>query len=618
MPDIIKLLPDAIANQIAAGEVVQRPASAVKELMENAIDAGATKIQLIVREAGKSLILVIDDGCGMSEMDARMAFERHATSKISNINDLFTLQSMGFRGEAMASIAAIAQVELKTRRAIDELGTSITIEGSKVIAQNPCQHSVGTSVAIKNLFYNVPARRQFLKSNSVELRHIIDEFLHIAIAYPLVQFNLVSQDEELYNLRPGNLKQRLVAILGDNFQERIIPVDEPTDYISVTGYVGKPEAAKKTRGDQYFFVNNRYIKSAYLNHAVTNAYSDLIPKEVFPIYAIFITINPAKIDVNVHPTKQEIKFDDERTVYNLLLASVKKAIGIYCVAPMIDFEQEPGISFPNLFGKINNNNGTHTTHTESEYVKASYPASYTPPSKEGYVQRNWRELYDVVPDGQESQELILPSRFNIEPQTNSEQLVLDDKLELQPLQIHRRYFIYQIKSGFVLVDQQAAHERIVYERLMHARTEQAVVTQKLMFPQTITVNAAEASLLDEVLPVIQSMGYELEKLGPLDFILYGVPADSQAPENIDEVIQNFIEELKTHSGSLVKDYRDTSARAIARLVSIKHGKKLKDEEMKTLIEELFACEVPYISPSGRLTFTTYSLDDINKQFNPKR
>lgn len=616
MPDKIHLLPDAIANQIAAGEVIQRPASAVKELMENSIDAGAKKIHLFIKDAGKTLIQVIDDGCGMSETDARMSFERHATSKIKNIDDLFALHTMGFRGEALASIAAIAQVELKTRREEDDLGICLRIEGSKVISQLPCQCAKGSSLSIKNLFYNVPARRQFLKSNSVELRHIIDEFTRIALSHPSIYFILTSQEEELFHLRPGTLKQRIAGILGDNMQEKIIPVEEPTDYISVSGFVGKPEAVRKTRGDQFFFVNNRFIKSPYLNHAITTAYNDLISRDGFPVYVLFININPAKIDVNVHPTKQEIKFDDERTVYNLLLASVKRAIGIHCVSPMIDFDLEPGIQFP-----IFNGSGSQNYYNGPSALPASGGDTYSQTGflhKKDYLPRNWQELYETPSPGDEQETFTIQSRSNIPVMQQGEQLSLDDKIEPRPLQVHQRYFIYQIKSGLVMVDQQAAHERILYEQLKEKNSDVPTTTQKLLFPQSISVPVNDALLLREVLPSIQDMGYDLEQLGPQDFVLYGVPANRQASEDIEEILQTILEELKIHSGKLSTEKEDTTARAMVRLLSVKPGRKLSEEEMKNMIDELFACKTPYISPSGRLTFITLSLEELDKQFQSKK
>ncbi|HWB62068.1 MAG TPA: DNA mismatch repair endonuclease MutL, partial [Chitinophagales bacterium] len=460
--DIIRLLPDNIANQIAAGEVIQRPASAVKELMENAIDAGATHVKLIVKAAGKSLVQVIDNGCGMSETDARMCFEKHATSKIRAAEDLFNIRTMGFRGEALASIAAIAQVELKTRQTGEQLGTLIEIEGMKVTRQEPCQTPEGTSIAIKNLFYNVPARRNFLKSDTVELKNIIDEFQRIALAHPKVGFQLFNNDYEMFHLKPGNLKQRVVSLFGDNYAEKIVPVEEKSYALHVYGFVGKPEFSKKTRGEQFIFVNNRFIKSPYLNHAVSLAFDQMIPKENFPFFVLFLDIDPTKIDINVHPAKYEIKFEDEKLVYTFVNLGVKHALGAYSISPTLDFNQEDHLNKAGAFNQTPRTWLEITQHAvdTKQAKKFAPPSGFKPLSeREGNNLQNWQSLYETVGSQQPTlQRETIPQ--------HDEPAHEPVKEAVPPHQLQKRYIVSQIKSGFILIDQQAAHERIMYERYL--------------------------------------------------------------------------------------------------------------------------------------------------------
>jgi len=503
MPDIIQLLPDSVANQIAAGEVVQRPASAVKELIENSIDAGADKIQLIVKDAGKSLIQVIDNGAGMSVTDARMCFERHATSKIRKAEDLFAIRTMGFRGEAMASIAAIAQVELKTRRHEDELGTCITIEGSEVLSQEACSANTGTSISIKNLFYNTPARRNFLKSNSVEMRYIIDELQRVALAHPEIFFTLHHNGQEVYHLPGTTLKQRIIHLFGNNYNERLVPVEEDTNVINLRGFVGKPEYAKRTRGEQFFFVNNRFIKDAYLNHAVLMAFKELLPEDTFPLYVLFIDIDPSKIDINVHPTKTEIKYQDEQTIYAIIRSAVKRSLGRYNITPSLDFDQEnsiehlvtpipieeivpPTISFNPNYNPFNNDRQVEQDapvyRSSSDYRSSPIPS-------------NWDTLYEIT-----------KKDVNIQQQVYEEKSIAVDEQELnkpserQLFQLQNRFILSQIKSGFMLINQQAAHERILYERFLQQLQNHSGVSQQSLFPESVTLNSSDFELLKELLP----------------------------------------------------------------------------------------------------------------------
>jgi DNA mismatch repair protein MutL len=460
MSDIIRLLPDNIANQIAAGEVVQRPASVVKELLENSVDAGSTNVQLIVKDAGKQLVQVIDNGKGMSDSDARLCFERHATSKIRSAEDLFAIKTFGFRGEAMASIAAVAQVELKTRQAENELGTLIRIEGSSIIVHEQTAYPVGTSISVKNLFYNIPARRNFLKSNSVEMRHIMDEFVRVALAYPQVAFSFYHNDLELFNLPEEILSKRAVSVLGGSYREQLIPCKEETDFVSISGYIGKPESARKTRGDQFFFVNNRFIKSNYLNHAVMHAFEELIPSDSFPFYILYIEIDPSNIDVNVHPTKTEIKFDDEKTVYAIIKACVKRSLGTHNIMPSLDFDFNVNVSG---FTGLSANSDTAT----NDYKGYTTKPFATQTSIERSNQSNWERMYSGMENNREEgyQESIkmLSAINGAEDVTRLNKELLHTG-NTSTFQLHQKYIVSQIKSGMMLVDQQAAHERILFEK----------------------------------------------------------------------------------------------------------------------------------------------------------
>ncbi|MGZ3874373.1 MAG: DNA mismatch repair endonuclease MutL, partial [Mucilaginibacter sp.] len=514
MSDIIQLLPDAVANQIAAGEVVQRPASAVKELIENAIDAGADKIQLIIKDAGKSLIQVIDNGCGMSVTDARMCFERHATSKIRKAEDLFAIRTMGFRGEAMASIAAIAQVELKTRRHEDELGTCILIEGSEVISQEACSANPGTSICIKNLFYNTPARRNFLKSNAVEMRYIIDELQRIALANPSVFFTLHHNGQEVYHLPGVPLKQRIIHLFGNNYNERLVPVEEDTNVVKLHGFVGKPEFARRTRGEQFFFVNNRFIKDAYLNHAVLMAFKELLPEDTYPLYVLFIEIDPAKIDINVHPTKTEIKYQDEQTIYAIIRSAVKRSLGRYNITPSLDFDQEnsiehlvtlkpleeivaPTITFNPDFNPFNTDNGTDR-EAPSLRSNGDYRSSPIP--------KNWDTLYEIS-----KKDTAVQHRMHEGSSAAAEDQELNKTSERQLFQIQNRFILSQIKSGFMLISQQAAHERILYERFLQQLQNHSGISQQSLFPQSVTLNSSDFELLKELLPDIRALGFDIRE-----------------------------------------------------------------------------------------------------------
>ncbi len=625
MADIIQLLPDAIANQIAAGEVVQRPASVVKELMENAIDAGSTRIQLIVKDSGSSLIQVIDNGCGMSETDARMSFERHATSKIKKTNDLFAIRTMGFRGEALASIAAIAQVEMRTRRKIDELGIRLLVEGSEVKIQEPCQYNQsGTSIAVKNIFFNTPARRSFLKSRSVEMKHIIDEFQRISLANPDVFFSLHHNNTEVYHFQPGNLRQRVISILGNNSNKKLIPLHEDTDVLKISGFVGKPEFARKTRGDQFFFINKRFIKSPYLNHAILGAYENLLPADTFPLYIIFIDVDPKTIDINVHPTKQEIKFDDERLVYNYLKVAARHALGQ--AIPTLDFDQE--ISFTTRpmrpLEQQKNPDTPIRFYSESKQDNKKEVLKPRKPKDEKQQLGSWEELYAIMQaetddqggnDQNQEATLTLESSWSDDPQeVSASPGKAEEKVYKAPYQIHNRYIVSQIKSGFLLIDQEAAHERILYEQYLAILQQQKSTTQHQLFPQTFDLAPADALLFEDLIPQMATLGFDIKSLGNAAFAVNGVPSEMVNNKiKTADLFENLIEQYKNNL-KLDLGLFENMAQSLAKSASIKRGESLELEVMKELIDRLFACQVPFKSPSGKNCFLTFELDELTKRF----
>ncbi len=604
MPDIIQLLPDNIANQIAAGEVIQRPASAVKELLENAVDAGADEIKLIVNDAGKALIQVIDNGKGMSETDARMAFERHATSKIKNIEDLFRIKTMGFRGEALASIAAVGQVELKTKMAEEQTGVYIEIENSIVIKQEPVAAPTGTSIAMKNLFFNVPARRNFLKSNAAELRHIVDEFIRVAMSFPEIFFSFTSNGQQVFHLEKGTMKQRIVQILGNNYAAKLVPVQEHTDYMNIYGFVGKPETAKKTRGDQYFFVNNRFIKSAYLNHAVMNAFNDMIAKDSFPMYSLFIDLDPSQLDINVHPTKQEIKFEDEKIVYAFVQSAIKHALAQFSITPTLDFELDASIQSLDAVSK------PFTDEKKSSASSSSLYNTFTKKNQSHFIEskselKHWKDFYE-----------------NTEPQADSHKpqaeahgfITTSNKPQTDNLfQLHNSFIVAQTNRGYYLVHQQNAHERILYERFSVAVDGKPIATQQSLFPATIELTAADAVLLKELLPDMNHLGYLLEPFGNNTFVIQGTPA------NVDEgnektAIEKMLEQYKHFSSDLKFSKREKLLRSMALQQAVKAGASLAEREMKVLVDDLFSCALPNSTANGKPTYLEFKKDELDKLF----
>lgn len=628
MSDVIKLLPDAIANQIAAGEVIQRPASVVKELMENSVDSGAKNIQLIIKDAGRALIQVVDDGCGMSETDARMCFERHATSKIKKIEDLFSLYTFGFRGEAMASIAAVAQVEMKTKQHDKEVGTILIVEGSKVILQEQTATNSGTSISVKNLFYNVPARRNFLKSNQIETKHILDEFVHVALANPSIFFSLHHNGIEVYHLKAANIRQRIVNIFGKNYNEKLVPIEEITDYVSVRGFIGKPEVSKKTRGEQFFFVNNRFIKNNFLNYAITKAYDGLITDKSFPFYCLFIDIEPGAIDINVHPTKQEIKFEDEKSIYLLLNAAAKHGLSQYSVMPTIDFEHESTFNqlvderiyneqpFKVVQSKLNADSNTRGSYHSpfDKDIPATQQRNFTNDNNPNFDE--WKKLYEIDEETEERTVTIRSKMDQLQALENENEISNNPfkNERFEPIQLHERYILTQIRSGFILVDQHKAHQRILFERYLRNLANQPASTQQTLFPKTLELNNSDTELLKDIIPELKALGFDIQFFGGSTFVVHGLPSDLR-DENETQLIEKLLEDFKTSSKTDDFDKRKNVAKTFAYQTAIKSGKTLDKNSMQQLIDELFACEQPNINPAGLATFIQYSFDEIERKFN---
>ena len=593
MLDVIKLLPDSVANQIAAGEVIQRPASAVKELMENALDAGATQIDLVVKDAGKALIMVTDNGCGMSETDARLCFERHATSKISKAEDLFTIRTMGFRGEALASIAAIAQVELKTRRQEDEVGVKIVNEGSVVKEQTLVPMAPGTTFSVKNLFFNVPARRNFLKSPAAELRHIVEEFTRVTLMNPEIGFTFTSDGKELYHLYPGNLKQRIMGLFGNNYDGKLLAVNQDTDRVSIHGYIVKAEFAKKTRGEQYFFVNKRFIKHPYLHHAIENAFLEMIPQDSFPGYFLNIEVDPADIDVNIHPTKTEVNFLDVKLVYAILHAAVRKAIGQNNLSPMIDFDEPTNLGFD--FGEV--------VRSSNPIVQPNVPVnpSYNPfrqHQEHSRPSEDWRQLY-----GERVDQPVAGEEIPMETAQAAEQ-------KSHYIQLNQSYIVTTVKSGLLVIDQHLAHYRILFEKFLKELETNNGHSQQELFPQPFTLNANDASLLRELLPELERVGFAMEQVNPTTFMINGTPADLSGGDPIS-LLEKMLDNYKINRTDLQLDRKLGIAKTMAAQLSVKTSTPLSETEMQNLVDQLFGCSVAETAPDGKKVYVLLTLDEIN-------
>ncbi len=583
--DIIQLLPDHVANQIAAGEVIQRPASAVKEMLENALDAGSSEIKLFVKDAGKSLLQVVDNGCGMSKSDVKMCFERHATSKIKSADDLFNIQTMGFRGEAMASIAAIAHIEVKTKLTSKELGTHLVIEGSEIKTCEDCATANGTSIKVKNLFYNVPARRNFLKSDKVEMRHINDEFIRVALANPNVKMQFFHNENEIFHLPKNNFRQRIVNIIGGKKNEALVPIEEETTVVKIGGFVGKPEAARRTRGEQYFFVNGRYIKSHYLHHAVSKAFEELIPNNYFPSYFINLVIDPKLIDINIHPTKTEIKFEDERVIYAIIRACVKRSLGAYNIAPSLDFSQE--LSF------------------DTDYSKST-PNNLSQP--------------DIKVDSTYS-----PFKTETEYQTRANQTIKEDESEQSSFsktfesentldninQIGSHFIAVPNTDGLLLIHQRRAHKRILFEYFKKTISQNKGQSQQLLFPKEIKFSTSDLKIISEIKKELSIVGFNFE-IKEDHIRIIGIPAECME-ENLEFVIENLIEQEK-NSENLQTDQNQNLAKSLANSLAINNVKELAEKEMISLKDELFSCELPSVCPNGKRTMINLKTADLEKYF----
>jgi DNA mismatch repair protein MutL len=602
MPDVIKLLPDSVANQIAAGEVIQRPASVVKELIENSVDAGGKNIKVIIKDSGKTLIQITDDGTGMSETDARLSFERHATSKIKEAADLFAIRTKGFRGEALASIAAVAKVELKTRREEDDAGTHIIISGSKVEGQEPCSCPTGSIFSVKSLFFNIPVRRKFLKSDNTEFRHIIGEFQKIALAHPEIRFSLYHNDAEIYNLSTGNLRQRIIGLFGKSINQDLVSIDTETTLVNIKGFIGKPENARRTYGEQFFFVNNRFMKHAYFNKAVIEAYRNILPQEAIPSYFIYMEADPASIDVNIHPTKTEIKFEDERSIWQILMASVKESLGRFNIVPSLDFDSDIIIDIP-----VSTSNksipDTPRIDINSSYNPFSEEDSYRN-SKSAFINNfekentsNWESLYsglnnlNKLPIGKDVGTANIRRLF----------------------QVKNKYIVCSVKSGLMIIDQKRAHERILFEKYIDLLNSNRSVSQINMFPVSIEINPTDLTILQEIEEEIRLLGFDIRHLGNNLISVNGQP-EGCSESNPVEIIEILVEEYKNTQSNPSIGAKEKVAISMARAAAIQYGKILSQEEMEELFDSLFACTAHNYSPAGKPIINIITLDELDKRF----
>ncbi len=606
MPDIIRLLPDAVANQIAAGEVIQRPASAVKELLENAIDSGADDIQLVVKDAGRTLIQVIDNGCGMSSTDARMSFERHATSKIKEANDLFAIRTLGFRGEALASIAAIAQVEMKTKRHEDELGVNLKIEGSKLVDQTPCTTANGTNISVKNLFFNVPARRNFLKSNTAELRHITEEFLRVAMVHENIAFSMQANSKMIYQLKSSGLKERIVGIFGKSYRERLVPIEQESSIAVIKGFIGKPEFARKTRGEQYFFVNGRFIKHPYLHHSVDQAFQELLPADTYPSYFIYIETEPDRIDINIHPTKTEVNFQDQQHLYAILKSAVRQSLGKFNIGPAIDFDVEQSLDFsPPAKGQVIKNPFNKEPGNYNPFESKS-PSGYSKPP-ESRLEKNNRENWEKLFDGSK-----LPENEH-ENEESIKNLIATNDGRGGIFLFAGQYIISSTSSGIVLIHRKRAHERILYDRFMEQLQSGNASSQQELFPQQLNFPHSDAEIIRELNPELELLGFNINEIGKNTFVVSGIPTGAMN-KNIRELLDKILDNYKKNLLDLDQDLRSGLARSMAVNLSMKAGGNMSREEMEALISQLFSSKVPDTSPTGKKIIRTLKIEEIENFF----
>ena len=580
--DIIQLLPDHVANQIAAGEVIQRPSSAVKEMLENALDAGANQIQLYIKDAGKTLLQVVDNGCGMSKNDAKICFQRHATSKIKGINDLFEIRTMGFRGEAMASIAAISHVELNTKLTEEKIGTQLIIEGGEIQSEKESVCANGTSIKVKNLFYNVPARRNFLKSDKVELRHITEEFTRIALANPQIKMQFFHNNIELFHLPKSNLRQRIVNLIGGKKNEILVPIEEKTSLVKITGFIGKPESAKRTRGEQYFFVNGRFIKNHYLNHAVNKAFEGLIPSNYFPSHFINLEINPSRIDINIHPTKTEIKFEDEKEIYAIIRATIKRSLGTYNIAPSLDFSQESAFTID------------YKKESLIQEPKIKIDNTYNPFAKDKSKKT--------------TSQFIEQTEIYQEEQQNT----LNKQDDMYAIQIKGEFIAYSTSDGLLLINQVRAHKRILFEYFKKTLNKSINQSQKLLFPKLITLNNKDITLIMELHEILADIGFIFDQVDKETISINGVPPECK-DANLQFLIENLLEQYKSEN-SIEIEQKEKIAVSLSTSLCINKKKILSQKEMRTLKEELLKCENPTICPLGKKTMINIKHSELEKYF----
>ena len=601
MADIIRLLPDSVANQIAAGEVIQRPASVVKELMENAVDAGSKNISVRIKDSGKTLIQVIDDGCGMSETDARLSFERHATSKISSAGDLFAIKTKGFRGEALASIAAVAMVDLKTRKTGNETGTLILINGSKVETQEPCSCHTGTTFSVKNLFFNIPARRKFLKSDNTEMRHIINEFQKVVLAHPGIKFSLSHNEREIYNLSVSNRRQRIVAVFGKQINQDLVTLETETTLISIKGFIGKPESAKRTYGEQFFFVNDRFMRHPYFHKAVAEAYQNILPADLVPSYFIFMECDPASIDINIHPTKTEIKFEDERAIWQILMASVRESLGRFNIVPSLDFDNEalidipvrkPGDSLPEPPGINVNPLYNPFNEDRSVFDRPDYIERFEKENIE-----NWEKLYSTL------------EKENNIPKTAAGTVESHRKF----FQVRNKYVVCPVKSGLMFIDQRRAHERILYEKYLGCLSNNFAISQSVLFPVTANLNPVDYEVLGEIENDLKLLGYSVDMLENNKIAVKGIPSGQNVNDPV-EILEAFIENFKSSRPDLPEGAKEKLAASMASASAIPYGKTLIHSEMENLFDSLFLCSAPNYTPKGKPVIIIITLEDIDRKF----
>lgn len=619
MADIISILPDNVANQIAAGEVIQRPASVVKELIENAVDAGATSIEVIIKNAGRTLIQVVDNGCGMSETDARLSFERHATSKIKCADDLFHLHTKGFRGEALASIAAIAHVELRTKTKDADVGTVIFMEGSQCLEQSACSCENGTSFSVKNLFFNVPARRNFLKSDNVEFSHIQEEFLRVALVHPQIAFTLYHNDKVEYKLPVSMPKQRIVNLFGNSYNEKLIPLEQNSDVVNIHGYIVKPEYARKTKGEQYFFVNQRYMKHPYFHHAVTSAFESLIPAGTTPGYFIFFEVNTEKIDVNVHPTKTEIKFEEEKHIYTILHATVKHSLGSFHINSSINFEDIPPMEFTNCDNKhlpkepIAYSNPDYNPFDKSTFRKSSTP-NYSSWKPQDTASGGWDKIYDSLLENTATvaEEVTMEIQTAIDLDIPHTQETTQDNGS-HVFQVLNKYIVGKMKSGCVIIDPDAAMERIRYEQYLSTLDNDPAASQKLLFPETLTFTPRNAEIVKDMMAEFKQLGFDMEEFGKNTFIVNGIPCDCSA-DNIQRTVDMLLDTYNSNLLSLKISKKSNLAHSFARSITKRDTANLCEEEMQNIINRLFSTPSPHISPGGKKTFVIFDEKELLRIF----